>query len=108
MQQVHEPKNPRICQVHSFDRLLREPLFARSDQSLFDGAEKIFVTETSGDRTFIPFRNNAATEAIENAEMWISVEIVRRPTDCNCFKIPAPDAPASESRSKTGVFADRK
>jgi hypothetical protein len=40
--------------------------------------------------------------------MWVSVEIVRQPTDCKCFKIPALESPASESRSKTGVFADRK
>src|SRR6516162_6773226 len=60
-----------------------------------------------GDRTFIPFRNNAAAEAIENAEMRISIEIVRQPADCKCFKIPALESPSSQPRSKAGLLAER-
>jgi hypothetical protein len=32
-------------------------------------------------------RNNAAADPIEDAQMRISIEIVRQPADCKCFKI---------------------
>src|SRR5271163_1311866 len=34
-----------------------------------------------GDRTFVPCREKAAAEAIENAQMRISIKIVRQPAD---------------------------
>jgi hypothetical protein len=59
----------------------------------------------NGDRTFVPCREKAAAEPIENAQMRVSIEIVRQPADCKCFKIPALEAPSSESRSKAGLLA---
>src|SRR5260221_9389349 len=58
-----------------------------------------------GDRTFVPFRNNAAADAIENAQMRISIEIVRQPANRKCFKIPVLVPPSSESRSEAGLLA---
>src|SRR6516165_9512868 len=57
-----------------------------------------------GDRTFVLFRINAAADAIENAQMRISIEIVRQPADCKCFKIPALVSPSSESRCESGLL----
>src|SRR6202023_3104984 len=50
-----------------------------------------------GDRTFVPFRNNATADAIENAQVRISIKIVRQPAACKCFKIPVLVSPSSES-----------
>jgi hypothetical protein len=58
-----------------------------------------------GDRTFVLFRINAAAKAIENAQVRISIEIVRQPADCKCFKIPVLESPSSESRSEAGLLA---
>ena len=53
-----------------------------------------------GDRTFIPGREKAAAEAVENAQMRISIEIVRHPADVKCFKIPALEFPSLKSRCR--------
>ncbi len=37
--------------------------------------------------------------------MRISIEIVRQPTDCKCFKIPVLVSPSSESGSEAGLLA---
>ena len=50
-------------------------------------------------------RKNAAAEAIENAQIRISIEIVRQPADGKCFKIPVLEFPSSESRCQAGLLA---
>src|SRR6476620_7638924 len=35
----------------------------------------------------------------------ISIEIVRQPADCKCFKIPVLESPSSESRSEARLLA---
>jgi len=58
-----------------------------------------------GDRTFVLFRINAAANAIENAQVRISIKIVRQPADGKCFKISVLESPSSESRCEAGLLA---
>src|SRR5260221_13070760 len=58
-----------------------------------------------GDRTFVHFRINEAAEAIENAQVRISIKIVRHPADCKGFKISVLESPSSESRCEPGLLA---
>ena len=53
-----------------------------------------------GDRTFIPCREKAAAEAVENAQMRITIEIVRQPANVIGFKIPPLVGPSCESRTR--------
>jgi hypothetical protein len=57
------------------------------------------------DRTFVPCRKNAAAEAIENAEVRISIKIVRQPADGKCFKLSVFESSSSESRREAGLLA---
>src|SRR5882762_5755174 len=58
-----------------------------------------------GDRTFVLFRISLAADAIENAQVRISIKIVRQPADCKCFKISVLESPSSESRCEAGLLA---
>src|SRR5260221_1563888 len=58
-----------------------------------------------GDRTFVHFRINAAADAFENAQVRISIKIVRQPADRKCSKIAVLESPSSESRCEARLPA---
>src|SRR5258708_5499554 len=57
------------------------------------------------DRTLVPSRNNEAANAFENAQVRISIKIVRHPADGKCFKISVLESVSSESRCEAGLLA---
>jgi len=105
VQQLH-PFYPKIKRL--FLDLVGSP-HAHSIFGVNRKLQRLLQREVSpdGDRTFVPIWINAAAEAIENAQMRISIEIVRQPADCKRFKIPALDSPSSQPRSKAGLLAER-
>ena len=57
------------------------------------------------DRTLVPSRHNEAANAFENAQVRISIKIVRQPADGKCVKVSFLESPSSEFRCQAGPLA---
>jgi hypothetical protein len=62
------------------------------------------ISSESG-RTLVPGRHNEAPNAFENAQVRISIKIVRQPADRKCVKVSVLESPSSEFRCQAGLFA---
>jgi hypothetical protein len=63
---------------------------------------EIFPNE---DRTFVHLRDDEAADPFENAQVRISIKIVRHPADGKCFKISFLESRSPESRCEAGLLA---